>query len=103
MKKPETFKFLKAEDPSFSMWTASNATYPLIEWMQKMERFAEQYANETNEELTKIIKSLDSFCDIAGVSDEVVAAFSKAEITDEDRRWAREKIDNVPPPTITMT
>ncbi len=43
--------FLIKEDPTFSMFTASNKTYPLIEWMNKMERFADEHSKKENKEL----------------------------------------------------
>ncbi len=55
---PEAFKFLKSEDPAFSMWTASNAEYPLIEWMQKMERFAKSHADQETKDLRDLADRL---------------------------------------------
>lgn len=56
--------FLIKEDPTFSMFTASSSKYPLIEWMNKMERFADEHANKLQASLLDVsqkatIKILD--------------------------------------------
>lgn len=33
--------WLKEQDPEFTMFTASNKTYPLVEWMNKIEEYAQ--------------------------------------------------------------
>jgi hypothetical protein len=52
-------KFLREEDPSFSMWTASNETYPLIEWMQKMANYADHKTSSLTQELSESKKEIE--------------------------------------------
>ena len=58
--KTEVIDFLKSEDPSFSMWTASNSTYPLIEWIGKMERFSESTLTTVTAERDRMREALDA-------------------------------------------